>query len=111
MSKRSPVAIFLAASALLSVNGIEAKASQANNHREVDLNQVHQIKKEPNSLEKEQIANHKHQKGKDMGGRKEWTTDQDINEEGVLDESAKKAAKEAEKENICIPIGEGENCW
>ena len=25
--------------------------------------------------------------------------------------AAKKAAKKAKKENICIPIGEGENCW
>ena len=47
----------------------------------------------------------------DLGGLKEWTTDQDINDESVPDEAAKKAAKKAKKSNICVPIGEGENCW
>ncbi len=46
-----------------------------------------------------------------MGGLKEWTTDQEVNEESVLDEDAKSAAKKAKKQDICIPIGEGENCW
>ena len=50
-------------------------------------------------------------KSKDLGGLKEWTTDQDVDEEGKLDEAAKKAAKKAKKADICIPIGEGENCW
>tara|TARA_B100001250_G_C19152713_1_gene508695 strand:- start:55 stop:264 length:210 start_codon:yes stop_codon:yes gene_type:complete len=45
------------------------------------------------------------------GGLKEWTTDQDINEESTLDEAAKKAAEKAKKNDVCIPIGEGENCW
>ena len=35
------------------------------------------------------------------GGLQEWSTDQD------LDAAAKKAAEQ----DICIPIGEGENCW
>ncbi len=48
---------------------------------------------------------------KGMGGLKEWTTDQEINEESMLDKDAKKAAKKAKKQNICIPVGEGENCW
>ena len=45
------------------------------------------------------------------GGLKEWTTDQKANEDGKLDAAAKKAAKKAKKANICVPIGEGENCW
>ena len=51
------------------------------------------------------------EKSKDLGGLKEWTTDQNVNEDGKLDEAAKKAAKKAKKADICIPIGEGENCW
>ena len=48
---------------------------------------------------------------KDVGGLKEWNTDQDINEESVLDSDAAALKKKAEKEEICVPIGEGENCW
>ena len=47
----------------------------------------------------------------DCGGLKEWTTDQGAKEDGKLDAAAKKAAKKAKKANVCIPIGEGENCW
>jgi len=47
----------------------------------------------------------------DMGGLKEWTTDQEADEDGKLDEAAQKAADKAKKSNVCIPIGEGENCW
>ena len=47
----------------------------------------------------------------DMGGLKEWTTDQETDEDGKLDEAAQKAADKAKKADICIPIGEGENCW
>ncbi len=46
-----------------------------------------------------------------FGGLKEWTTDQEINEESKLDADAKAAKKKAEEEDVCIPIGEGENCW
>ncbi|MDP6310200.1 MAG: hypothetical protein QF727_04435 [Prochlorococcaceae cyanobacterium ETNP14_MAG_4] len=45
------------------------------------------------------------------GGLSEWSTDQDINAESKPDEDAKKAREKAKKSNICIPIGEGENCW
>ena len=45
------------------------------------------------------------------GGLKEWTTDQKADEDGKLDAAAKKAADKAKKSNVCIPIGEGENCW
>ena len=27
------------------------------------------------------------------------------------DKDAKKAKKKAQDDNVCIPIGEGENCW
>ena len=84
MSKKSPVAIFLAASTLLATNTLNPTQSFA-------------------GVDSENPGN--------MGGLKEWTTDQDINEESKLDENAKKAKKKAKKSNICIPIGEGENCW
>ncbi len=80
MSKRSPIAIFVAASTLLAAStvGSSLKASAGEN---------------------------------DLGGLKEWTTDQAIDEESKLDKSAKKLKKKAEQEDLCIPIGEGENCW
>ena len=80
MSKKSPVAIFLAATTLLASASIEPLSVKAADH-------------------------------KDLGGTKEWTTDQGVDEDGKLDEKAKKAAKKAKKSNVCIPIGEGENCW
>ena len=49
--------------------------------------------------------------GQDLGGLKEWNTDQDVNEESVLDSDAAALKKKAEQEDICVPIGEGENCW
>tara|TARA_Y100001968_G_C18997616_1_gene544328 strand:- start:247 stop:492 length:246 start_codon:yes stop_codon:yes gene_type:complete len=81
MAKNTPIGIFLAAAAALSTNAIIPDSS---------------------------IAGDKHG---DMGGLKEWTTDQDADEDGKLDEAAKKAAKKAKKADVCIPIGEGENCW
>ena len=77
MSKRSPVAVFLAASALLAANTLQADI-KASDHK---------------------------------GGLKEWTTDQAIDAESTLDDEAKKAAKKAKEEDICIPVCEGENCW
>ncbi len=47
----------------------------------------------------------------EIGGLKEWTTDQAVDEESKLDSAAKKQKKEAEEEDLCIPVGEGENCW
>ena len=47
----------------------------------------------------------------DLGGLKEWNTDMAIDEEFILDEEAQRLADEAEKANVCVPIGEGENCW
>ena len=48
---------------------------------------------------------------KELGGLKEWNTDMPINADFVLDEKAQKLADEAAKSSLCIPIGEGENCW
>tara|TARA_B100000700_G_C14343808_1_gene533953 strand:- start:2 stop:241 length:240 start_codon:yes stop_codon:yes gene_type:complete len=79
MGKKSPAAIFLAASAILASTTLQSNLANAGE--------------------------------KKMGGLKEWTTDQAIDEESKLDEDAKKAAKKAKKNNVCIPIGEGENCW
>ncbi len=81
MAKKTTVGIFMAAAAALATTSIYPDSSLAGN------------------------------KSKDLGGLKEWTTDQDVDEEGKLDEAAKKAAKKAKKANVCIPIGEGENCW
>ncbi len=81
MAKKTPVAIFLAATAALAASSINTNPT---------------------------FAGDKHN---DLGGLKEWTTDQDVDEEGKLDEAAKKAAKKAKKADVCIPIGEGENCW
>tara|TARA_Y100001968_G_scaffold93801_1_gene84289 strand:+ start:240 stop:485 length:246 start_codon:yes stop_codon:yes gene_type:complete len=81
MPKKNPVGIFLAASAALATTAIIPDHSMAG------------------------------EKHSDMGGTKEWTTDQDVDEDGKLDEAAKKAAEKAKKADVCIPIGEGENCW
>ena len=81
MRKKSPVAIFLAASAILASSTLHSNPINAGD------------------------------KHNDMGGLKEWTTDQGIDEESQLDKAAQKAADKAKKSNVCIPIGEGENCW
>ena len=45
------------------------------------------------------------------GGLKEWSTDQAIDEDSVMNEEAEALLKKAEQEDVCVPIGEGENCW
>ena len=47
----------------------------------------------------------------DLGGLKEWNTDMPVNADFILDDAAQKLADEAAKSSVCIPIGEGENCW
>ena len=47
----------------------------------------------------------------DIGGLKEWNTDMPLEADFVLDDDAQKIADEAAKSSMCIPIGEGENCW
>ena len=80
-NKKTPVGIFLAATAALATTTIIPDHSMAG------------------------------EKNGGMGGTKEWTTDQEVDEDGKLDEAAQKAADKAKKANVCIPIGEGENCW
>ena len=114
MSKRSPVAIFLATSALLSLNTIQSEVSKASEAKgKIHLESKQHLGGEHQYAynHKKGKSHHKHQDHKEMGGLKEWTTDQGVEDEGQLDESAKKAAKKAKKNNVCIPIGEGENCW
>ena len=80
MGKRSPVAIFMAATALLTATTLSNEISKAGENK------------------------------KDLGGLKEWTTDQKLDDDSKLD-AAKKAAAKAKKADVCIPVGEGENCW
>ena len=47
----------------------------------------------------------------DLGGLKEWNTDMSLEADFILDEQAQKLADEAKNSNMCVPIGEGENCW
>ena len=47
----------------------------------------------------------------DLGGLKEWNTDMPVEADFILDAEAQKLADEAAKSSMCIPIGEGENCW
>ena len=47
----------------------------------------------------------------DLGGLKEWNTDMPVQADFILDAQAQKLADEAAKSSMCIPIGEGENCW
>ena len=47
----------------------------------------------------------------DMGGRDRWNTDMDVDADFILDEKAQELADKAQKSDVCIPIGEGENCW
>ena len=47
----------------------------------------------------------------DLGGLKEWNTDMAIDADFKLDAKAQELADEAAESSVCIPIGEGENCW
>ena len=48
----------------------------------------------------------------DLGGLKEWNTDMPLDADFKLDAKAQELADEAKKNSdVCIPIGEGENCW
>ena len=79
MSKKSSIAIFLAATSALTI------ATSETNTLNADEN--------------------------DLGGLKEWNTDMPLDAEPILDEEAQKIADERAKSDMCIPIGEGENCW
>ena len=45
------------------------------------------------------------------GGLKEWSTDQSVDDESVLNQDAEARQNKAGQEDVCVPIGEGENCW
>ncbi len=47
----------------------------------------------------------------DLGGLKEWNTDMPLNADFKLDARAQELADEAKESSVCVPIGEGENCW
>ena len=47
----------------------------------------------------------------DLGGLKEWNTDMPLDADFILDARAQELADEAEDSSVCVPIGEGENCW
>ena len=47
----------------------------------------------------------------DLGGLKEWNTDMPVDADFKLDDRAQELADEAKTSDVCIPIGEGENCW
>ena len=79
MSKKSSIAIFLAATSALAITSSETNTLNAGEN--------------------------------DLGGLKEWNTDMPLEADFVLDEDAQKIADEASKSSMCIPIGEGENCW
>ena len=80
MSKKSPIALFIAATSAMTINTAKDISVKA--------------------------------EAQDLGGLKEWNTDMPVDAEFILDEKAQKIADEAAKNtDICIPIGEGENCW
>ena len=47
----------------------------------------------------------------ELGGLKEWNTDMPLEADFILDDEAQKLADEAAKASVCVPIGEGDNCW
>ena len=47
----------------------------------------------------------------DLGGLKEWNTDMPLEADYILDARAQELADEAKESSVCVPIGEGENCW
>ena len=47
----------------------------------------------------------------ELGGLKEWNTDMALDADFILDDEAQRIADEAAASSMCIPIGEGENCW
>ena len=81
MRSKTPIGIFMAAAAALATSAIIPDHSMAGDNHD------------------------------DLGGLKEWTTDQEVDDESTLDDAAKSTLKKAKEKDICIPIGEGENCW
>lgn len=79
MSRKSSIAVFLAASSALAISTSDSLGLKAGEN--------------------------------DLGGLKEWNTDMPVDADFILDDNAQKIADEAANSSLCIPIGEGENCW
>ena len=79
MQKKSSIAIFLAATSVLTMSSIKNTDLKASEN--------------------------------DLGGLKEWNTDMPLDADFKLDARAQELADEAKESSVCIPIGEGENCW
>ena len=79
MPKKSPIAIFIAATSALAISSPENTTLKASEN--------------------------------DLGGLKEWNTDMPLNADFKLDARAQELADEAKESSVCVPIGEGENCW
>ena len=79
MSKKTSIAIFVAATSALAIAATDTNTLKATEN--------------------------------ELGGLKEWNTDMAVDADFVLDAEAQKLADEAAKSSLCIPIGEGENCW
>ena len=80
MPKKSPIAVFIAATSALAIS------TAGNSNLNAGEN--------------------------DLGGLKEWNTDMPLDADFKLDAKAQELADEAKKNSdICVPIGEGENCW
>ena len=47
---------------------------------------------------------------KPAGGLTEWSTDQSVDEKSIPDADARALTKKAMEEDVCVPIGERENC-
>ena len=81
MAKRNSVAIFIAATTALAISSSENTTLKASEN------------------------------DNDLGGLKEWNTDMPLDADFKLDARAQELADEAAESSVCIPIGEGENCW
>ena len=79
MSKKSSIAIFLAATSAIAISSAENTTLKAGEN--------------------------------DLGGLKEWNTDMPLDADFKLDARAQELADEAAESSVCVPIGEGENCW
>ncbi|MBO8234190.1 hypothetical protein HA151_06635 [Prochlorococcus marinus XMU1419] len=79
MQKKSSIAIFLAATSVLTISSIKNTDLKASEN--------------------------------DLGGLKEWNTDMPLEADFKLDARAQELADEAKESSVCVPIGEGENCW
>ena len=111
MGKKSPVAIFLAASTLLAANVLHPDLSYAGEGEAGSADIHHAGEGEGGEGHHHDHAGEGEGGEGEMGGLQEWSSDQDIEAESKPDAAAKKAAEKAKEADICIPIGEGENCW